>query len=127
MDIVGLVLSWSFLVQAAGKILKKLKQTLITYNVVEELWVLNVPGTNVTGRSRAAHASFTLGKHNWTIEGDKGCSGGEEYVTELKMSGCQDGHYTCSDGQCVSMELRCCVVQSNFTTPVVRSVLATVK
>ena len=84
-----------------------LKQTLITYNDDEEVWVLNVPGTNVTGRSRAAHASFTLGKHNWTIEGDKGCSGGEEYVTELKMSGCQDGHFTCSDGECVSMELRC--------------------
>ena len=84
-----------------------LKQTLITYNDDEEVWVLNVPGTNVTGRSRAAHASFTLGKHNWTIEGDKGCSGGEGYVTELKMSGCQGGHFTCSDGQCVSMELRC--------------------
>ena len=84
-----------------------LKQTLITYNEDEEVWILNVPDTNVTGRSTAVHASFTLGKHNWTIEGDKGCNRGEEYVTELKMSGCQDGYFTCNDGQCVIMDLRC--------------------
>ena len=54
---------------------------MITYNYDEEVWVLNVSGTNVTGRSRVVPVSFTLGKHNRTIEGDKGCAGGEGYVT----------------------------------------------
>ena len=57
--------------------------------------------------SGASRASFTLGKHNWTIIGDSGCNEGKPYNTELKMSGCQKGHFTCNDGQCVSMDLRC--------------------
>ena len=37
-----------------------------------------------------------------------GCSeDGMEYTTELKMSGCQEGNFTCNDGQCVSMDQRC--------------------
>ena len=40
--------------------------------------------------------------------GDIGCtSDGEEYTTELKLSGCKTGNFTCDDGQCVSMEQRC--------------------
>ena len=53
------------------------------------------------------YASFTLGKHNWTIFGDKGCNSGEEYYTELKMSACTEGDFTCNDGQCVSLDQRC--------------------
>ena len=87
--------------------LQGLAKTSITYNNEEELWILDVIDSNVTGMSRAAHASFTLGKHNWTIKGDKGCNRGEPYVTELKMSGCQKGYFTCNDGQCVSMGQRC--------------------
>ena len=47
---------------------------------------------------------------NWTITGDDGCNaadGRAEYVKELKMSGCQDGEFTCNDGQCVNMTERC--------------------
>ena len=88
--------------------LQGLSKTSITYDTEEEMWTLKVGDSNVTGKSRATHASFTLGKHNWTIKGDKKCNGGEEsYVRELKMSGCQDGNFTCNDGQCVNMTLRC--------------------
>ena len=69
--------------------------------------MLEVTDSNGTGVSKASHASFTLGKHNWTIKGDKGCNGGKPYVTELKISGCQKGNFTCNDGQCVSMDQRC--------------------
>ena len=49
-----------------------------------------------------------LGRHSWTIKGDRGCSkDGPEYTTELKMSGCQDGNFTCDNGQCVGMDKRC--------------------
>ena len=87
--------------------LQGLKQTSLTYDKEEEIWFLNVTDSKVTGMSRASQASFTLGKHYWTIKGDKGCNGGKPYVTELKMSGCQKGKFTCSDGQCVSMDVRC--------------------
>ena len=67
-----------------------------------------VAQSNVNATSKATHASYTLGRHNWTITGDYDCNAdGEEYVTELKMSGCQDGQFTCYDGQCVSMDERC--------------------
>ena len=87
--------------------LQGLKQSSIRYNNEKELWILDVKDSNVTGASRASHASFTLGKHNWTIKGDKGCNGGDSYVRELKMSGCQKGNFTCNDGQCVSLDQRC--------------------
>ena len=79
----------------------------IKYDKDEKIWLIAMADSNVTGISRASHASFTLGKHNWTIKGDKGCEEGESYVKELKMTGCQKGNFTCNDGQCVSMNLRC--------------------
>ena len=85
-------------------------RTLIEYDNKEMVWVMTDAESNVTGTSRAPLESFTLGKHNWTIRGDRGCSknnGEAEYTTELKMSGCQEGEFTCNDGQCVSSEQRC--------------------
>ena len=83
-----------------------LSGTSITYDNEQRMWILSVTHSNVTGISKATHASFLLGKHNWTIKGDKGCNEGESYV-ELKMSGCQKGKFTCNDGQCVGMDQRC--------------------
>ena len=80
-------------------------RTSITYDQKEMTWVLNDKESNVTG---APYKSFTLGRQNWSIKGDHGCSrGGKEYTAELKMSGCQEGNFTCNDGQCVSMSKRC--------------------
>ena len=33
--------------------------------------------------------------------------GPEPYATDLKLSGCKEGNFTCNDGQCVSMDKRC--------------------
>ena len=83
-------------------------KTVIKFDKAEQTWVLRDEDLNVTGVSTASHESFTLGKHNWTIRGDKGCSrGGQEYTIQLKMSGCLEGTFTCNDGQCVSIEKRC--------------------
>ena len=82
----------------------------ITYHAGDKkMWSLKVAQSNISVTSKAPHASFTLGKHNWTIRGNDGCNhaDGVEYVTELKMSGCQDGEFTCNDGQCVNMTERC--------------------
>ena len=87
--------------------LQGVKHSSIEYVEQEKKWRLDVVDPNVTGMSSASFVSFTLGKHSWTIKGDQGCSSEDTYVTELKMSGCQDGNFTCNDGQCVSMDLRC--------------------
>ena len=69
----------------------------------DETWKLKASKYNLTGFSKAPHASFALGKHNWTIIGDKGCHNGEPYTTELKMSTCSEEEFTCDSGQCVPM------------------------
>ena len=85
--------------------LQGLTHTSIEFVGDKKMWRLDVFNSNVTGTSTASFASFTLGKHNWTIKGDKGCSSKDSYTTELKMSGCTEGNFTCNDGQCVSMDL----------------------
>ena len=88
--------------------LQGLTHTSIEYIEEENMWKLDVIGSNVTATSSASYASFSLGKQNWTIKGDKGCKkGGESYDTELKMSGCSERNFTCNDGQCVSIHQRC--------------------
>ena len=78
--------------------------TSITYDNEAELWIGNMADSNISITSSASHASFILGKHNWTIKDHKQ---GDHYVTELKMSGCQKGEFTCNSGQCITMEERC--------------------
>ena len=87
--------------------LQGLTYTSIEYAEDEKRWILDLINSNVTGTSSASFVSFTLGKHNWTIKGDAGCSSGDSYIKELKMSGCLEGNFTCNDGQCVSMDQRC--------------------
>ena len=70
------------------------------------IWILTNKESNVTGISEAPHASFTLGKQNWTIVGDT-LNKGKPYSIELKMSGCNKTQFTCNDGQCVGMRQRC--------------------
>ena len=81
--------------------------TTIAFDNRQEIWTLAMTRFNVTGFSKAPHTSFTLGKHNWTVVGDKSCNGGEPYTTELKMSRCNEEEFTCDSGQCVSMTKRC--------------------
>ena len=80
---------------------------MISYNNEQETWNLDVARSSLNGTSKASHASFTLGKHNWTISGDKDCTAEKRYHTELKMSWCQEDEFTCNDGQCVNIEKRC--------------------
>ena len=64
-------------------------------------WRLQVLGGNTTATSSATQLSFLLGRHPWKIQGE--C----DEVVELKLTGCEEGEFTCDDGQCVTMEQRC--------------------
>ena len=72
--------------------------TTIEHNWNSGFWNLSEAKNNATGVSKLTKASFTLGRHNWTITGDKGCNENlksDSYTIELKMSGCKDGNFTC--------------------------------
>ena len=85
--------------------------TFLEYDSGLDLWNLSVADEKVSGFSRISTASFlALGRHNWTIRGDRGCKediNTDSYITELKMSGCKEGQFTCDSSQCVSMVQRC--------------------
>ena len=70
---------------------------------------MNVNLETTMGSSTAEEASFIMGRHEWSIEGDSAqCNRGKPYTAQLKMSGCNtEGEFTCDDGQCVTMEQRC--------------------
>ena len=88
---------------------------------------------SVTGKKEATTAisdnslsSLVLGRSGWIIEDDNfgikqlqanfmnyqisslsDCSSGKPYSTTLKLTGCEDDEFTCADGQCIDINLRC--------------------
>ena len=75
---------------------------------VEQKWTLSGLTENTTGYSNATISSFALGKQAWMINGENSeCKVGHSFLTLLKLTGCQEGEYTCDDGQCIYMEQRC--------------------
>merc|ERR1711892_516799 len=87
------------------------KNTVIEFLTLESVWKLSVFGTtqNTSATTGSSMDSYLLGSHMWKIEEDyKKCSNrGEPYVRRLKLSGCRDGEFTCTDGQCIRMVERC--------------------
>ena len=84
------------------------RKSTIQYDEMSKQWNLHVSESNVTGMSYAAHHTFALGKHEWSIVGDSGCRVKDgEYIRHLKLTGCDTREFTCDDGQCVTMEQRC--------------------
>ena len=55
--------------------------------------------------SKALESSLFLGPQNWSVYNDS-CSEGT-YTTRLLTTGCSDDEFTCNDGSCVSMSVRC--------------------
>ena len=61
----------------------------------------------------ATKRSYLLGTHVWTFSKDSAdCSDPSSesqdlYRAHVKMTSCQDGEFTCWDGECISIEQRC--------------------
>ena len=86
-----------------------LDTTIIEYDKDSLSWNLGVYSLSTTASTDAPLESFVLGSHNWLIQEDNvKCSRkGESYERMLKLTGCKEGEFTCSDGQCIRMEERC--------------------
>ena len=79
-----------------------------TIQVKDKQWTLSVTPENTSASTEAVTTSFVLGKHTWRVEGDSyDCDKGQPYTTTLKLTGCREEEFTCSDGQCVPMSQRC--------------------
>ena len=85
--------------------------TTIQFKDDQKVWLLqasNRSDIKTKGVSQSPEVSFVLGKHQWEIMNDTiECGEGGSYKTFLKLTGCNDGNFTCDDGQCVGMEQRC--------------------
>ena len=81
------------------------KTTVITYEGSKLGWKLKVFGMldKTIARSNAPLSSYVLGTHEWVIEDDnvECTSMGANYTRMLKLTGCWEGEFTCSDGQCI--------------------------
>ena len=75
----------------------------IDFNKEMLVWTLTEHSANTTAVTKALQDTFALGSHEWLIKNDNTrCStNGEPYKRVLKLSGCRDGEFTCSDGQCI--------------------------
>ena len=110
--------------------------TRIDFDKPMNKWILRDVISETSAESLALENTYVLGKHKWTIKNDNQRCHNEreektqynEYNTELKLSGCNqgftfdmfgtwdeksnivltdDGEFTCDNGQCISMRYRC--------------------
>ena len=60
------------------------------------------------GRAHTGFDSLMLGRTSWMIERDSpACNNMKPYNITLKLSGCGEEEFTCSDGQCIDINKRC--------------------
>ena len=63
---------------------------------------------NTVGVVKTGFDSLMLGRSSWMIEQDSpACSDEKSYNIPLKLSGCGEEEFTCSDGQCIDIARRC--------------------
>ena len=82
----------------------------ISFNYSANLWELGVVGKKerTVGRAETGLDSLLLGRTHWLVETDTpACNNGKPYGATLKLSGCGEEEFTCSDGQCIDINSRC--------------------
>ena len=80
-----------------------LATTIIEYDNDNMLWRLTELSKNTSATTNASLPSYALGAHEWIIDNDNVKCGtkGELFRGVLKLTGCREGDFTCSDGQCI--------------------------
>lgn len=71
-------------------------------------WILSDNLGKTQATANAEEMSYAMGKLVWTVSNDTvRCNKGNTYTTALKITSCRDVEFTCSNGDCVSMDQRC--------------------
>ena len=85
--------------------------TQITRDHTASVWEarrLSRGGNWTRAVTRASTNSLAIGTHTWTVTNDsKRCSAETEYEVVLTLTGCRDDEFTCREGFCIGMMLRC--------------------
>ena len=82
--------------------------SIIRYNSKIKTWLLTVEHRpSIQATCGSSYSTFLLGNHEWRISNDTECFSGETEVKTLSFSSCSDDEYTCDDGLCVDLVLRC--------------------
>ena len=83
----------------------------LQYDRGKTLWVLyDRKSQKSKAVSVSAENSLLLGLHTFDfagVEGDKCTVGRKDKQVQVKLTSCGKGNFTCSDGECVSMNERC--------------------
>ena len=81
--------------------------TIIEYNIKESMWEMYVSyKPTVRAKSKSTYGTLALGNLQWTIYNDTECSSDGETKT-LTMSICTAKQFTCDNGLCINIDLRC--------------------
>ena len=94
----------------SGLIYVGITSSQISFNYSANLWELSVRGKKerTVGRADTGFDSLMLGRTSWMIESDSpACNNRRPYSATLKLSGCGEEEFTCSDGQCINIARRC--------------------
>ena len=81
-----------------------LGKSIIEYDRRRMAWTLKEFDHNTSALIDIALETYVLGSHEWHIENDNiACSSikGGSFKTLLKLTGCSEEEFTCSDGQCI--------------------------
>ena len=74
---------------------------------IEGTWIDYGQKNDILGTTASKFQTYVLGRHTWNITNERQCSDEKLWFTELKLTGCEDGEFTCNNGHCVLMEQRC--------------------
>ena len=80
-----------------------LDTSMIEYEKSSKSWRMTEFSQNTSAIIKGPFDSYVLGSRQWYIENDnEKCSeNGEPYSRVLKLTGCKEGEFTCSDGQSI--------------------------
>ena len=86
--------------------------SMIHYNWTSLVWLMNDRRESAAKAvSTALETSMLIGMQTFDFTGvpnDVCTAGGtKDKIVRVKLTSCKEGQFTCSDGQCVSMEQRC--------------------
>ena len=83
------------------------KSTVIEYVPTKKTWFMfKSYDPKVIAESTATYGSLVIGNHEWTISNDSECSLNTVKKT-LTLTSCSVNQYTCNDGLCININLRC--------------------